>query len=338
VAGTECARPRAQQLASFNPRKIPPIPPAQDSKYLKYVRIQSPLLSKFWGRPVEPKDLPFALGPIRLVKFDSRQRGQLLRGQNAVYRRTLERTAERLEGKVCAQVTVAARDFDAARSLARREARTVIDCINFFADLVPYNHGWLYFPSESAPRSETTPARDAAGQAHIGLDRQGPALPFSVEHLRESRPLFADFRRLGRLCATVTPKTGAECVWTAFQWAGRATVEPKREESYLLFAIALETAALPISDTELTYRMGRRVAALLSRNRQRRSELRSRVGHLYAIRSRVAHSGFSEVSEHDLSTLRLVTKRTLLQLLHVPRVWTMTADEYDAWLESLIER
>jgi hypothetical protein len=115
-------------------------------------------------------------------------------------------------------------------------------------------------------------------------------------------------------------------------------VEPKREESYLLFAIALETAALPISDTELTYRMGRRVAALLSRNRQRRSELRSQVGHLYAIRSRVAHSGFSEVSEHDLSTLRLVTKRTLLQLLHVPRVWTMTADEYDAWLESLIER
>jgi hypothetical protein len=34
-------------------QKIPPIPSAQDSKYLKYVRIQSPLLSKFWGRPVE---------------------------------------------------------------------------------------------------------------------------------------------------------------------------------------------------------------------------------------------------------------------------------------------
>ena len=34
-------------------QKIPPIPPARDSKYLKYVRIQSRLLSQFWGRPTE---------------------------------------------------------------------------------------------------------------------------------------------------------------------------------------------------------------------------------------------------------------------------------------------
>jgi hypothetical protein len=287
---------------------------------------------------VAAKDLPFALGPTRFVKFDSGHRSQLLRGQSQAYRRSLVQTAERLDGKVCAQVLVAARDFDAARSLARREARTAIDCINFFADLVPYNHGWLYFPSEGAPTRETTPARDASGQAHVGLDIRGPALPFSVEHLRESRALFADFCRLGRLSVAARAKTAAECLRTAFQWAGRATVEPKREESYLLFAIALETAVLPTEDTELTYRLGRRVAALLTGSRQQRSELRTKISHLYEIRSRVAHSGFSEVTEQDLGALRLLAKRSLLRLLRRPAVWTMELADYNSWLESQTER
>ncbi|MEO1514827.1 MAG: alpha/beta hydrolase-fold protein [Bacteroidota bacterium] len=33
-------------------QKIPPIEPPKDSKYIKHVRIQSELLSKFWGRPM----------------------------------------------------------------------------------------------------------------------------------------------------------------------------------------------------------------------------------------------------------------------------------------------
>jgi len=32
--------------------EIPPIPPPQDTKYIKHVRIQSKLLSEFWGRPM----------------------------------------------------------------------------------------------------------------------------------------------------------------------------------------------------------------------------------------------------------------------------------------------
>jgi hypothetical protein len=34
-------------------KEIPPIPPAPDTKYIKHVKIQSELLTKFWGRPVE---------------------------------------------------------------------------------------------------------------------------------------------------------------------------------------------------------------------------------------------------------------------------------------------
>jgi hypothetical protein len=34
-------------------QEIPPIPPAQDTKYIKHIKIRSELLSKFWGRPIE---------------------------------------------------------------------------------------------------------------------------------------------------------------------------------------------------------------------------------------------------------------------------------------------
>jgi len=33
-------------------QEIPPLPQPQDTKYVKYVRMQSPLLTKFWGRPM----------------------------------------------------------------------------------------------------------------------------------------------------------------------------------------------------------------------------------------------------------------------------------------------
>ncbi|RLE00766.1 MAG: hypothetical protein DRJ11_11115 [Candidatus Aminicenantes bacterium] len=33
-------------------QKIPPIPPPQDTKYIKHIRIQSKLLTEFWGRPM----------------------------------------------------------------------------------------------------------------------------------------------------------------------------------------------------------------------------------------------------------------------------------------------
>jgi len=34
-------------------KEIPPIPPPSDTKYIKHIKIQSDLLTKFWGRPME---------------------------------------------------------------------------------------------------------------------------------------------------------------------------------------------------------------------------------------------------------------------------------------------
>ena len=43
---------REKRFAIDLDRKIPPIEPPEDSKYIKHVKIQSELLSEFWGRPM----------------------------------------------------------------------------------------------------------------------------------------------------------------------------------------------------------------------------------------------------------------------------------------------
>ncbi len=42
----------AKTIAIVLDRKIPPIPPPQDTKYIRHLKIQSQLLTKFWGRPM----------------------------------------------------------------------------------------------------------------------------------------------------------------------------------------------------------------------------------------------------------------------------------------------
>ncbi|MCG3153955.1 MAG: hypothetical protein DKINENOH_00545 [bacterium] len=46
--------PRRAAVIKINlDQEIPPIPPPQDTKYIKHVKMQSERLTKFWGRPVE---------------------------------------------------------------------------------------------------------------------------------------------------------------------------------------------------------------------------------------------------------------------------------------------
>ena len=44
--------PNAGEITLTLDKEIPPIPPPTDTKYIKHERIQSTLLTKFWGRPM----------------------------------------------------------------------------------------------------------------------------------------------------------------------------------------------------------------------------------------------------------------------------------------------
>ncbi|HLO05574.1 MAG TPA: hypothetical protein VK198_02955, partial [Terriglobales bacterium] len=44
--------PSAGPVSIVLDQEIPPIPPPQDTKYIRHLKIQSALLTKFWGRPM----------------------------------------------------------------------------------------------------------------------------------------------------------------------------------------------------------------------------------------------------------------------------------------------
>jgi hypothetical protein len=281
------------------------------------------------------KDLPFALGRVRFVEYGPSQERQLSRGSPPAGTRLLrEQARDVLTGKVCAIADVEASDLASAQSRARREVRATLDCLNFFGDLTPYNHGWVHFPAEAAGVVETVPVRDSAGGVHVGFQHQGPTLPFSLEQLRKSRQVLRYVRIVGALLRTAKPGEAGQVLLTAFQWAGRASVEPRREQSFLLFTIALETAALPSQQQELNYRLGNRVASLLGRSRPQRDEIRHELVRLYKLRSSIVHSGSNEVTDVDLASVRSLAKRALLQLAGRRAMWSWTPAALDTWLES----
>ncbi len=105
-----------------------------------------------------------------------------------------------------------------------------------------------------------------------------------------------------------------------------------------LFAIALETALLPIQDVELNYRLALRASEILGGTRAQRLENRRTIRDSYNVRSKIVHSGSYEVTDDSHGRLRWMTKRILLGLVIKRRLWTKTSKDLDNWLEGLTLR
>ena len=310
-------------------------------------RLCSPPLSYRCFVPVHgfaPKDLPFSFGGIRFVRFGQSHLRQLLKPLRVgtklkAFRRSVSELKDsELWGNPCAVVEVKARDFDSATVRARVATRAAVDSVNFFGDLIPYNHGWLYLPAEGARAHEIAPIVSSGGQVLLSHTVVGPVAPFSLENLRKNTRVLRHLLALSALSRIATRKTAGEVLLTSFRWAGRASVEPKREQSFLLFAIALEAAALPEHNQELTYRLSLRVARLLGRSREQRAEVKKSVAALYDVRSKIVHSGSYEVTDEDLGRLRWLTKTVLLSLLRRRSLWRSSPNELDTWIEGLVTK
>jgi hypothetical protein len=241
-------------------------------------------------------------------------------------------------GKPAAVVRVIAKDFSAAGDLARREVRRALDVLNFFSDLVTYNHGWVYFPTEAVLVKSGLLAHQANGGMYVSLTAEGPLQPFSLKELKDLAILRPAFRRIHDLMRNKLRSALSDVLLASIQGAGRASVERSREQAFLLFAIALETLILPESDSqELTYRLRVRVAHLLGRDRTQRAALSSMIRDLYKIRSKIVHNGSYQVTDDDLGQLRSITKRSIFRvLLHRTIRRLRTEQELAEWFEGRV--
>ncbi|TLD43142.1 MAG: hypothetical protein JETT_0577 [Candidatus Jettenia ecosi] len=233
--------------------------------------------------------LPSRVGNAEFVIFDDQQRKQFLA---AIAEHNVDEEQKNLRQQLVNELgqdedfanhIFAATDINAveggtAEFLACKELRLTIDVINFFADLIPYNFAFLGLPGD-------------AGSVKIAV------LQLIIEG-SEKESLFINRKRIGSLGQLSLVKlqqeesskeTGfakassflkgpqnklQEQVIASLQWAGRATAEVRKEEAFLLFAIALESIVLADGNLqELTYRLRGRVAHLLGKSLSDRKDI-----------------------------------------------------------------
>jgi hypothetical protein len=221
-------------------------------------------------------------------------------------------------GKPIGLVEVSAIDSEAAKNLALKELIQVLDLINFYSDLIPYQKGCLYLPGES-DRSTINViiiSKEAKPTFSFGFHTVGQLMPLSLKALLEIN----EKQKLGfsEVCKLLIKNRSKleDRIISALQWSGKATSERRREEAFLLFTISLESLILSDNEKEeLTYRLKTRIAHLLGKSVDSRINIAKNVSDLYGIRSRIIHAGSYQVTDANLSLMRYYTKNCTLRIL-----------------------
>jgi Apea-like HEPN len=132
----------------------------------------------------------------------------------------------------------------------------------------------------------------------------------------------------------VSPETEFNLrVLRAYQFAGAACVDSHPERSFLMYAIALESAPLgKDTKSELTYQLGSRVAHLIGKELTGRKLVLETVGELYDRRSRIVHSGDYGVSRTEVSLIHFAP----LAMLAIGPAFSgcQTSVDLDGWFKD----
>ena len=300
---------------------------------------------------VEPTFDPSAFGGIEFVVFDNFQfakfreeisQSNLSEEQKRDRIRLIEEFSdEKLAEKPVAIVEVQAIDIEAARNRAIKRLRATVDVINFYSDILyPPKTAFVQVFGNSEMMVESLPVvmPGENPRLFLGTRRTGPISVFAMRKLIHERGRTIGSLRISELLAKKQLSPVEERVISAMQWAGRASIDERNEESFLLYAIALESLVMEKGgESELGYRLKTRVAHLLGDSLEDRKRIRKNVSDLYTIRSAIVHKGLFEVSDTDLSLIRSITKGAIAKVLtEVPFINMNSDDEYFEWFDNRI--
>ena len=120
-------------------------------------------------------------------------------------------------------------------------------------------------------------------------------------------------------------------------WAGRAKVEFRPEQAFVLYAIALESLlAKHGGRAGVTTRVPLRAAQLLGGPREHRRKVHARTERLYDLRNAIVHSGHAaDLQTADVEDMQdLVNLALTSMLLHPPYLKFRSVREFDEWLDD----
>jgi hypothetical protein len=275
------------------------------------------------------ESLPIQVGNVKFCVFDDSQlakfskllleyEGDKNEKKNRLYLWD-EIMKSNIIGKPVGMIESIAFDVIAAKAQAIKDLILTIDIINFFSDLIPYEKGFIYLPGENDKVEIIVPIISQGDKPvfSYGWNIIGSPTPFSFQKLLETDKK----RGLGfsNISTLLSKKINAieERIIASIQWAGKATIRNRKEEAFLLYAIALESLILPEKNTvELGYRLRTRVAHLLAENLEQRKIISKNINALYETRSDIVHNGSYQVTDADLNLIRSYSKSCILKIIN----------------------
>ena len=104
----------------------------------------------------------------------------------------------------------------------------------------------------------------------------------------------------------------------------------------MLHAIALESVVLGRqTQSEIGYQLSARVAHLLGVDLESRRNIAKTVTSLYGLRSKIVHTGETEIATSDLEMIRFLCMNALYALLsHKPFANMASVEELEQWFKD----
>ena len=182
---------------------------------------------------LDASSLPASFGHVRFVVCDANRISDLTSRLNAKSNAAQSDSVEHLEelaseswlDQPIALIRVSARDRRAAMDLAERQARTVVECVNFFTDLIPYNHAWLFIPPPDQATGGLFERLAVAphGSMRWHSSREGPLGHVSLANLKTAaQSVTIAARRVEEMLLKKQPNKTERILLNAVRW-GRSS-------------------------------------------------------------------------------------------------------------------
>jgi hypothetical protein len=247
-----------------------------------------------------------------------------------------DRLIASIKTKTYASIEVEAFDMEAAVILAERELRMTIDVLNYFGDLLSHEDTRVFLPGDAAPSGHLAiiENKNDSQKSKYSLSGRGRIVPFSFSSVNDPRAVGA-LDKASSLLQKCNRNRWDSRILAALQWAGRASVEERKEEALLLFCISLEALLLTNDDKELAYQFALRGAHLLVKDGSRRKEAFEDLKALYKIRSKIVHSGKAEIFAMDVAKANLLAKSAIFIVLTTEPFSRFASEkEFNDWVEE----
>jgi hypothetical protein len=286
----------------------------------------------FHGSPEILEQILLQINDITDESLNTAEEKESLKG---IYEEQVRRF---FEGVAIAGLTVTAGDLEAARRLVHEELQTTLDVINFYT-LSVYSQNLrvrVFLPGDAiGTQSLNISFREDEG-FNIQRPRHGPLVNFSLSSINEHRAKSIGLTRLSEILSKPAPNDIEKRLLAAVRIAGKAVSSIRREDAFLLHAIALESVLVGGKEiTDLTYKLSTRCAHLLGTDLEKRKIIKKEVAGLYGIRSAIVHRGENNFTDSDFFRIRSYTQNVLVSLLTKDELKDFTKkEELNYWFDE----